>query len=41
MKNPARVLLTRNRLYFLIAQATSDVSICLNSGHKAEGWNRP
>ncbi len=41
MKPPARVLLSRNRLYFLFAQATSDMSIYLYSGPKAEGWNRP
>lgn len=41
MKIPARVLLSRNRLYFLFAQATSDMSIYLFSGPKAEGWNRP
>jgi hypothetical protein len=37
MKPPARVLLSRNRLYFLLAQATGDMPIYLYSGPKAEG----
>ena len=41
MKIPACLQLARNRLYFFLAQATSNLSICLKSGHKAKGWNRP
>ena len=41
MKSTALILLLRNRLYFLIAQATSDLPIYLKSGHRDEGWNRP